>query len=73
MADRTARRRGIPQQRGGIRREMRKGDMDREVRRLEVEIDRFQEQLDSFNYRTNISLDTALLGEIEATPPPPGT
>jgi hypothetical protein len=52
--------------------EYRKGDIDREVRRLEVVIDRLQEQLDAFNHRTTISIDAALLREIEATPPPPG-
>jgi hypothetical protein len=52
--------------------QFRKGDVDREVRRLEVVIDRLQEQLDAFNYRTVIGIDADLLGEIEATPPPPG-
>ena len=52
--------------------QFRKGDIDREVRRLEVVIDRLQEQLDAFNHRTVIGIDAALLGEIEATPPPPG-
>lgn len=52
--------------------QFRKADVDREVRRLEVDIDRLQEQLDAFNHRTTILLDTALLNEIEATPPPPG-
>jgi hypothetical protein len=50
--------------------QFRKADVDREVRRLEVRIDRLQEQLDAFNHRTTISLDAALLREIEATPPP---
>jgi hypothetical protein len=53
--------------------QFRKGDIDREVRRLEVVIDRLQEQLDAFNHRTLISIDAGLLREIEATPPPPGT
>jgi len=52
--------------------QFRKGDIDREVRRLEVVIDRLQEQLDAFNYRTVIGIDAALLREIEATPPPAG-
>jgi hypothetical protein len=52
--------------------QFRKGDVDREVRRLEVHIDRLQEQLDAFNHRTTITLDAALLAEIEATPPTPG-
>lgn len=50
----------------------RKGDIDREVRRLEVVIDQLQEQLDAFNHRTALGIDADLLGEIEATPPPPG-
>jgi hypothetical protein len=50
----------------------RKGDIDREVRRLEVVIDRLQEQLDTFNHRTLIGIDADLLREIEATPPSPG-
>jgi hypothetical protein len=52
--------------------QFRKGDLDREVRRLEVVIDRLQEQLDAFNHRTMIGIDATLLREIEATPPPPG-
>src|SRR5262249_26594417 len=52
--------------------QFRKGDIDREVRRLEVVIDRLQEQLDAFNHRTVIGIDADLLREIEATPPPPG-
>jgi hypothetical protein len=52
--------------------QFRKIDVNREVRRLEVQIDRLQEQLDSFNHRTTIRLDPALLNEIEATPPVPG-
>jgi hypothetical protein len=52
--------------------QFRKGDIDREVRRLEVVIDRLQEQLDGFNHRTVIGIDADLLREIEATPPPPG-
>jgi hypothetical protein len=50
----------------------RKGDVDREVRRLEVVIDRLQEQLDTFNHRMLIRIDADLLSEIESTPPPPG-
>lgn len=49
--------------------QFRKSDIDREVRRLEVEIDRLQEQLDSFNHRTQVGIDADLLREIEATPP----
>jgi hypothetical protein len=52
--------------------QFRKGEIDREVRRLEVLIDRLQERLDAFNHRTMIAIDGALLQEIEATPPPPG-
>ena len=36
--------------------QFRKGDIDREVRRLEVVIDRLQEQLDGFNHRTVIGI-----------------
>jgi hypothetical protein len=52
--------------------QFRKVEIDREVRRLEVHIDRLQEQLDAFNHQTTIILDAALLSEIEATPPPAG-
>jgi len=52
--------------------QFRKGDVDREVRRLEVVIDRLQEQLDAFNHRTLIGIDADLLREIEATPPAAG-
>ncbi len=52
--------------------QFRKADVDREVRRLEVTIDRLQEQLDAFNHQTLIGIDAELLREIEATPPPPG-
>jgi hypothetical protein len=52
--------------------QFRKGDIDREVRRLEVIIDRLQEQLDAFNHRTLIGIDAELLREIESTPPPAG-
>lgn len=50
----------------------RKGDVDREVRQLEIRVDRLQEQLDAFNHRTTIALDADLLAEIESTPPPAG-
>jgi hypothetical protein len=52
--------------------QFRKGDIDREVRRLEVVIDRLQERLDGFNHRTIIPIDGDLLREIESTPPTPG-
>jgi hypothetical protein len=52
--------------------QFRKGEIDRDVRRLEVVIDRLQEQMDAFNHRTIISIDADVLREIEATPPPPG-
>jgi hypothetical protein len=52
--------------------QFRKGDIDREVRRLEVVIDRLQEQLDAFNHRAVIDIDADLLRKIESTPPPPG-
>ena len=52
--------------------QFRKVDVDRAVRELEVEIDRLQEELDAFNYRTTISLDSDLLRSIEAVPPVAG-
>jgi hypothetical protein len=52
--------------------QFRKGDVDREVRRLEREIDRLQDQLDGFNHRTTIGMGASLLGAIEATPPVSG-
>ncbi len=52
--------------------QFRKADVDREIRRLEVVIDRLQEQLDAFNHRTLLAIDADVLGAIEATPPPPG-
>jgi hypothetical protein len=52
--------------------QFRKVDVDREVRRLEVEIDRIQDQLDTFNHNTLIGIDAALLSQIEATPPVAG-
>lgn len=42
--------------------QMRKTDIDREVRRVEKEIDRLQEILDRFNYQTSIAVPTRLLG-----------
>lgn len=50
----------------------RKADVDRRVRELEVEVDRLQEELDAFNYRTTISLDAGLLRSVEAVPPVSG-
>ena len=41
----------------------RKADIDKEVRRVEAEIDRIQEELDEFNHRTRIAVDTSLLAE----------
>jgi hypothetical protein len=52
--------------------ELRKADVDREIRRLEVEIDRLQEELDAFNHRTTVAIDAELLRAIEAVPPIPG-
>jgi hypothetical protein len=52
--------------------QFRKADVDREVRRLEAQIDRFQEQLDGFNHKTTVSIDASLLSEIESVPPSPG-
>jgi predicted nucleic acid-binding Zn-ribbon protein len=41
--------------------QLRKGTVDREVRRLEGEIDRLQDRLDAFNHETTIAIDPALL------------
>jgi hypothetical protein len=41
--------------------QFRKPDVDREVRRVEKEIDRRQDELDRFNYNTNVSVDRRLL------------
>ncbi|MBX9624913.1 MAG: hypothetical protein K2X82_13995 [Gemmataceae bacterium] len=49
--------------------QFRKPDIDREVRRVEAEIDRLQDELDRFNHRTTISVDAALLADAD---PPDG-
>jgi predicted nucleic acid-binding Zn-ribbon protein len=49
--------------------QFRKPDIDREVRRVEQEIDRLQDELDQFNHRTMIAVDVSLLAESE---PPSG-
>jgi predicted nucleic acid-binding Zn-ribbon protein len=41
--------------------QLRKGTVDREVRRLEAEIDRIQDRLDAFNHEATIAVDPALL------------
>jgi hypothetical protein len=41
--------------------QMRKTDIDREVRRVEKEIDRLQDILDRFNYQTSLAVDQKLL------------
>jgi hypothetical protein len=48
--------------------QFRKSDVDREVRRLEIAVDQYQEQLDSFNNRTVVGIGADLLREIEAAP-----
>jgi hypothetical protein len=46
---------------------IRKEEVNREVHRLEREVDRLQDQLDTFNHRTTITVDSALLdGETPA-------
>jgi hypothetical protein len=52
--------------------QFRKVDVDQEVRRLEGEIDRLQDQLDGFNHKTTITIDAAILSEIERTAPASG-
>jgi hypothetical protein len=39
--------------------QLRKADVDREIQRLEGEVDRLQDQLDAFNHQTVIRIDTA--------------
>src|SRR5262249_53235229 len=48
--------------------QMRKPDIDREVRRVEKEIDRLQDVLDRFNYQTSVAIDPKLLAADEAEP-----
>jgi hypothetical protein len=48
--------------------QFRKPDIDREVRRVEAEIDRLQDELDGFNHRTLIAVDASLLAD--SGPPP---
>lgn len=43
--------------------QLRKETVDREIRSLEREIDRLQDQLDEFNHQTTITVDARLLGE----------
>jgi hypothetical protein len=48
--------------------QFRKADIDREIRRVEVEIDRIQDELDRFNHRTLIAVDASLVAD--SGPPP---
>ena len=48
--------------------QMRKTDIDREVRRVEKEIDRLQDILDRFNYQTAIAIDQKLFAAYGAEP-----
>lgn len=48
--------------------QLRKPDVDREVRRVEQDIDRIQDELDRFNHKTLIQVDKALLAEEEPQP-----
>lgn len=49
--------------------QIRKGTVDQEVRRLEREIDRRQDILDTFNHETRILVDPTLLAEDGLIPP----
>jgi hypothetical protein len=46
--------------------QLRKADVDREVRRCEAEIDRLQDRLDAFNQATTVSVDEATLAAADA-------
>ena len=48
--------------------QLRKPDIDREIRRLEQEIDRIQDLLDHFNHATMITIDGSVLTETEPLP-----
>lgn len=43
--------------------QLRKPDIDREIRRVEQDIDRLQDELDRFNQRTMIAVDASLLAD----------
>lgn len=47
--------------------QLRKETVDREIRRLEREVDRIQDQLDTFNFETTIAVDPILLAEEDTT------
>jgi hypothetical protein len=48
--------------------QLRKPDVDREVRRAEQEIDRIQDELDRLNHKTLIRVDTTLLADEDPEP-----
>lgn len=48
--------------------QFRKPEIDREIKRVEVEIDRIQDRLDGFNHRTMITVESSLLADSD--PPP---
>jgi hypothetical protein len=50
--------------------QLRKADIDREVRRVEKEIDRLQDILDRFNYQTSITVEKRLLEDFGAESAP---
>ncbi len=45
--------------------QFRKPDIDREVRKIEKEIDRIQDELDGYNHRTMIAVDASLMADAE--------
>jgi hypothetical protein len=53
--------------------QLRKTDIDREVRRVEKEIDRLQDILDRFNYQTSIAVEKRLLETFGAESAPDST
>jgi chromosome segregation ATPase len=41
--------------------QFRKADLDKEIRKVEREVDRLQDELDEFNHKTHIQVDTTIL------------
>jgi hypothetical protein len=52
--------------------QMRKADVEREVRKVEKEIDRLQDELDCFNYQSSVTIERKLLEEFGAESAPDG-
>jgi hypothetical protein len=48
--------------------QIRKAEVDREIKRVEQEIDRLQDALDRFNYNTMITIDRSTLADEEPGP-----